>query len=120
VEEEEEEFEFHVPNGMVLETENGTEIRYAVFIEISSPQALQEQLLTILDVHAANWTSTAFTGRVVFECMNDDLNENGLKVVSNAIEKILSNAMTIAAANGITSEEGHPIVMSHTLTNKWE
>ena len=107
---------FHMPSGMLLEQDGNTQIRYVTLLEVSSPEALQEHIATILDGHAASWSENEFSGDVYFKCWNDVLEPEHMEPVGDVLNQVIAGMQNVIESNGITTADGNRVVLRATLS----
>lgn len=114
--EEEEEIGFHMPSGILLDFGGQTQLRYVTYLEVETPERMQEHILTILDGHAANWMATGFSGEVYLKCWNDILEPEHIEPVADVLRQILEGAQGVIDSNQITTADGNRVILRATLT----
>lgn len=110
-----EETNFHVPSGFLSEKDGESQLLYAIYLSIETPDLLKEHILTVLDGHAENWMKTAFSGDVYLKCWNDMLEPEHLEPVGDVLSQVVAGAQQIIDSNNITSADGNRIVLRATL-----
>ena len=113
--EEEEEPDFHMPSGMLLNFGGHTQLRYVTLLTVDSPELMQEHIIRILEGHAANWAATEFSGDVLLQCWNDVLEPEHMEMVGDVLRQIIEGAQNVIDTNDITSADGNRIVLRASL-----
>ncbi|MCP5537232.1 MAG: hypothetical protein H7A51_13510 [Akkermansiaceae bacterium] len=108
--------EFHMPSGLLMEIDGKSQLRYITYLEVSSPDLMQEHLATILDGHVENWTNTEFSGDVNFQCWNDALEPEHLEPIGDVLTQVFERIQSLIDTNGITSSDGNRVVLRYTLS----
>jgi hypothetical protein len=109
------ETDFHIPSGLLLEFEGKSQLRYLIFLSVESPELMQEHVITILDGHIDNWMKTDFSGDVNFQCWNDMLEPEHMEPVGDILHQILAGAQNVIDTNKITSADGNRVVLRASL-----
>ena len=110
------ESDFHMPSGILLEMDGKTQLRYITLLRVESPELMQEHIATILDGHAGNWMETAFSGDVNLQCWNDMLEAEHLEPVGDVLNQILAGAQNVIDSNNIMTADGNRVVLRATLS----
>lgn len=112
--------EFPMPNGMLLDFDGRTELRYLTLLNIHSPELMQEHIIRILEGHAGNWAETDFAGDVYLKCWNDLLEPEHMEMVGDVLKQILAGAQNVIDSNDITSADGNRIVLRASLHKSFD
>jgi hypothetical protein len=107
--------EFHIPSGLLLEIDGKTQLRYVTYLEVESPDRMQEHVATLLDGHLGNWTETEFSGDVMLQCWNDILEPEHLEPVGDVLRQILAGAQNLIDTHSITTADGNRVVLRASL-----
>ncbi len=107
--------EFHMPSGLLLEINGKTQLRYVTYLEVESPDRMQEHVATLLDGHLGNWTETEFSGDVNLQCWNDILEPEHLEPVGDVLRQILAGAQNLIDTHSITTADGNRVVLRASL-----
>ena len=115
-----EEESFHIPTGNLIEHEGTTQILYIAYLAVETPDLVHSNIMTILDNHAENWSSTEFSGYVNLKCWNDILEEEHLGPVGEVLTQVIAFAQKVIDEHGIVSADGNRIVLHASIAQTSE
>ena len=109
--------DMHIPDGTLINSQAGPVLNYVIHLDIASPEAIQQQLQSILNLKRQEWSETSFSGIVHIQCIHDSLDDYGMQVVGGMIENILSSAQGVIEQHHMQSADQHPIRLQHSLSH---
>lgn len=112
----EEDGEFHIPNGVLMEMDGQTQIRLITYLTVDTPDQMQEHILSILDAHLDNWLKTPFSGDVNFQCWNDILEPEHMEPVGDVLGQILGHMQGVIDSNDFKTADGNRLVLRASLS----
>jgi hypothetical protein len=112
-----EERQFHIPTGIVVEKDGEVHIQYKIYLEVASPERLREHLMTVLDLHRSNWTSTEFGGRVLLKCWNEKVSKKRCIGIERRLSEVVMIAQGLVDNHDIRSADGNRIVFEYSFSN---